>query len=60
MPESPCRDCGKPALHTDDDPYPRCENCAAIRQAVELILDISYGRLEVPKTLVDEEGNDVE
>jgi ribosomal protein L33 len=55
VPESPCKRCGKMTLHTEDDSWPRCEECTKIRWLTRLTLDITSGRLVLPP-LSDEEG----
>lgn len=51
MPESPCADCGKPALHTEDDKRPLCAECVE-RQAWNFVIwDILEGRVDGEKVL---------
>jgi len=58
MPESPCANCGKPCVHTEDDEWPECADCHRIRTTYEVLEDMVYGRLRVPDT-AEEEKPDV-
>lgn len=42
---SPCRRCGVPVVHTDDDDYPLCELHFEVDMMQRLLSDMVEGRL---------------